>query len=148
MSDLTTLREAYRAKLTADSTLQGLLGAIAGISPAQYPVFYRRIRREMLVPSIMLSDTGTLPDPTVPLQDRMIRADVFHTDFEKAEAILARVQTLLDDGKRMKAGIAPLTAAGWRIMTITYSGDGEEEVEEGDVIQRVGLFRLLAYDTT
>lgn len=148
MADLIDLREAYRAKLIGDATIRTLLGPIAGTSPAEYPVFYRKIRREMLVPCLMLSDTGTMPDPTVPLHDRTVRADVFHLDFEQAEAVLARVKTLWDDQARTRAGIAPIAATGWRIAGFLYTGDGEEEVEAGDVIQRVGVFRLLAYEAT
>jgi len=148
MSDLTDLREAYRAKLTADATIKTLLGAIPGMTPAQYPIFYRKIRREILIPSVMLSDAGTLPDLSVPLHDRTVRADVFHEDFERAEAIAARIVTLLDDKKRTAAKIAPISATGWRIMVFMYTGDGEQEVEEGDVIQRAAEFRLLAYEAT
>jgi hypothetical protein len=140
MADLTDLREAYRAKLTADATIKTLLGAIPGMTPAQYPIFYRQIRREMLIPSVMLSDAGTLPDLSVPLHDRTVRADVFHEDFERAEAICKRIKALWDD--------QPLTATGWRVMMFRYTGDGEQGVEEGDVIQRAAEFRLLAYEAT
>ena len=140
MSDLTVLRAAYRAKLTGDSTIQTLLGAIPGTTPAEYPIFYRRIREEIVVPSLMLSDIGTRPDPTVPLHDRNVRADVFHVDFEKAEAICERIKALWDG--------QPLTAVGWRVVHWSYLGDGEEEVERGNVIQRAVVYRLLAYEAT
>jgi hypothetical protein len=139
MGDLTTLRTAYRKKLISDTTLTTLLGSIPGTTPPQYPIFYRRIREEIVVPSVMLSDTGTCPDATVPLYDRTVRADVFHVDFEKAEAICARIKALWDGQS--------LTATGWRVMSFLYAGDGEAEVESGNVIQRVAEFRLLAYAT-
>lgn len=138
MSDLTDLREAYRAIVTGDATLQGLLRAIEGTTPPQYPIFYGRIRQGIVVPCVMLSDTGTRPDPTVPLHDRNVQADVFHLNFESAEAICDRIKALWDG--------QPLIATGWRVVFWGYTGDGEGEVAEGDVIQRSVVFRLLAYE--
>ncbi len=147
MADLVKLREAYLATLAADATIQTLLGPIPGSSPAAYPIFYKKVRRESIVPAIVIGDLGTV-EPDVPLHTRTIRADVFHTDFEHAEAIAARIRTLWDDQRRTQAGLPPVTATGWRIATFHYTGDGEEDVEQGDVIQRAEMFALQAYEAT
>jgi len=133
MADVTDIREAVRAKLSGDATLTGMLGSGDRI-------FYQQVRDDQVVPVVLFSDTGTRPDPLVPLHERALRVTCKHTTFEAAEGILERIRVLLH-GK-------PLTipGTGWRFMGCYVGADDEAPVADGDVIERSLTFRLLAYE--
>jgi len=133
MSDIVTLREALRLMLTSNSPLTTLLGG-------SY-IYWRRNRGEIAVPCVLLSDSG-LVAADVPLHDRAVRVEVYHTTVEVAEDIAKLIRGL------WKAGVALPQPSGWKVCHLGFAGDAEQDVEDGDVIQRAMSFRLMAYETT
>jgi hypothetical protein len=124
------LREAVYAVLNDDPYMPGA------------PTFaYRPTRRPVDLPSVTFFDTGTRADDVVPLWDRDIQFDIFtSSDLDLAEAIAHRVVELLDH--------QPVDLPGdeGRVDFIMLTTDRDVSVEDGNLVRKTLVFRLLAYD--
>lgn len=134
-ADITQVRVAIRKILVDDATLLGLLDG-------QARVFYLRVRRAADIPAITFTDTGDRPDIQTPYQVRALTFDIWHNNFEKAEAIATRIRTLLD-----KQAI-PIPSGDFLVNIVWYESDREGPLEEGDLVQKTLEFRYSMYDLT
>jgi hypothetical protein len=132
-ADVSNIRKSVRAVLTGSAPLTAALGAGDRI-------FYGQVRQAAVFPSVVLNDTGTRPDVTVPLHVRTFTIDIFANSFEQAESIAAIIKGLLDN--------QPLTATGWKINIFKFSAEREAPFEEGDIVNRTLEFSYSAYDIT
>lgn len=133
-ADLTDIRTAIRAVLIASSTLTSLLGS-------GDRVFYGRIRKAAVIPSVILLDTGTRPDVTVPLHTRTLTAEIFANNYDQAEDIAKTIRGLLD-------GIPPNPGPDWKMNVFHFVAEREAPVEEGDIVNKSLDFTYSAYDIT
>lgn len=132
-ADLSEIRTAVIAVLAGSAPLASLLGGANRI-------FYGRVRKAAVLPSVVLFDAGTRPDVTVPLHTRTMTAEIFANNYEQAEEIAKTVRGLLDG--------QPLTATGWKINIFKFAADREAPVEEGDIVNKSLDFTYSAYDIT
>lgn len=134
-ADLTEVRVAIRDILVGDAALLTLLNG-------QPRVFYLRVRRTADIPAITFFDIGDRPDIQVPFMERTLTFDVWHNNFEEAEAIATRIRTLLDKRE------IPVPSGNWLVNIIWFDGDREGPFEDGDLVQKTLDFRFSVYDLT
>lgn len=134
-ADITQVRIAIRKILIEDATLLGLLNG-------EPRVFYLRVRRAADIPSVTFADIGDRPDIQTPYQVRTLTFDIWHNNFEDAEAIATRIRTLLDKRE------VPIPSGDFLVNIIWYESDREGPLEEGDLVQKTVEFRFSMYDLT
>ena len=134
-ADITQVRVAIRGILIGDATLLSLLNG-------QPRVFYLRVRRSAEIPAITFIDSGDRPDVQTPFQTRILTFDIWHNNFEDAEAIATRIKTLLD-----KQSI-PIPSGDFLVNIVWFDSDRDGPLEEGDLVQRTLEFRYSMYDLT
>ena len=133
-ADLSDIRTAIRAVLTGSSALSTLLGGSDRI-------FYGRVRKAAVLPSVVMFDAGTRPDVTVPLHVRTLTVEIFANNYDQAEEIAKTIRGLLD-------GTPPNPGASWRMNVFHFSAEREAPVEEGDIVNKSLDFSYSAYDIT
>jgi len=138
MGTLTALRTAVRLRLVSDAALVALLGGPN--------VFHRFVRTGVQVPSVTYYDSTFYPS-NLPRLDSSFMVDVWARDLDAAEAIAARVVTLLDQGEAAFAGLAPLTAPGGEVALAVLSVMESRDTLDVDptIVRKTLRFALVSF---
>lgn len=139
----TAVRRAVYGKLAGDTTLNNLLGAPpTGYSKA---IFHHAAPPDASYPFVLFNKqsgtpTEALGDPSALETDTwLVKAVDRNTSADPAEAVAARVQTLLNDGA--------LSISGATHLYLRRQADVEyEEETDGVRYQHVGAVYRLIYD--
>lgn len=132
---VSAIRKAIVAKLTADTTLQSLMGGTVRVS-------YRPTRKPIQLPIITMFDFGDRADEITPLWDRNHQIDAWSDDLDNAEDIAQRVKELLDH-----QGLT-LTGSEGQVDRIHAVAELDATQEDADLARKTIRFRVLATDYT
>lgn len=132
---LVYFRRTLLRRLKADTLLQGYLGDNANNPLA---IIYRMARETVAVPGIAFFDFGTRPDATVPLHNRRMQVDLWHTDADLVEEMAVRADQVLREAGPVTHA---LFAAHLRLLS-----DRDNLVPEGSLTRKTLEYVILAYE--
>jgi len=135
---MTALRTALRMRLVGDPALVVLLGGPA--------VFHRFVRMAVQVPSVTYMDTAFHPYEQLPRVEASFTLDVWAHDLDAAEAIAARVATLLDQTASAEAGLAPMPTPGLNVCALHLASQRDTIEPDPTIVRKTLQFNVLAFD--